>query len=332
VGETGDQLSIIILLFVLAGLIAFALFGPRVAKAGYAQDGPPDEPYRVYTAEFDLELPARQVLGRLRSASPDATFGWIQGGAADALGAIAARTLADQRARLAPEFETWVARIAAAAGDTPAADLAAAILIDQSGSMKGEPIAHAAAAAAMLADLLHAFGARSEILGFTTAGWHGGHAGLKWKDQGRPDRPGRLCALMHVVYKPAEVAELDEAVLPVLVHPDLLRENVDGEALLWAKRRLEARPEPHKLLIIVSDGAPVDDMTLSCNGPHYLYRHLEQVIHGFAGDPRFSIGGIGINHRVDSLYPLSETVTALAELPAAAVRLTEKMLAARNGR
>jgi cobaltochelatase CobT len=234
--------------------------------------------------------------------------------------------LAGQRAALAPDRGRLIAELRAAAGDVDPADIVVAMLVDQSGSMKDERIAFAAVTTTLLAELFAELGARSEILGFSTAGWRGGHARLKWVKDGKPKRPGRLAALMHVVYKGADEAAFGEAARRVMVHPDLLRENIDGEAILWAWERLAARPEPGKILIVLSDGAPVDDSTLMENGPSYLYRHLKVVLRQMEEEPSLVLGGIGIEHRVESLYPLSETVTALEDMPRTGIRLLERLL------
>jgi cobaltochelatase CobT len=318
--------DIIVLLFVLSGLIAYALYGPRPGRIGQAADGPDDESYRVYTHAFDLELDAGEVAEALPGASLDQANGHLLSDPklwnslverTDALLAANDGLVADR-----------LPALRAAAGGLDPGEIAIALLIDQSGSMKGEPIAHAAAAADLFARLASGLGARSEVLGFSTAGWRGGHARAAWKRAGRPKRPGRLCALMHVVYKPADAPALGEAPRRLIVHPDLLRENVDGEAVLWAQRRLDAFPERHKLLLVLSDGAPVDDATLHANGPSILHRHIIKVVREAEATKGLTIGAVGINHRVEAYYPLSESVTALDDLPAATVRVLERMLAA----
>jgi cobaltochelatase CobT len=223
------------------------------------------------------------------------------------------------------DFDARLADLRTAVRTINPQDLVIALLIDQSGSMKGSPIAFAGVAATLLADLVDRLGARTEILGFSTAGWRGGNARARWLENGRPARPGRLCALMHVIYKSADESTLGAEARRVMVHPDLLRENVDGEALLWARDRLIARPERHKLLIVVSDGAPVDDSTLQANGPSILHRHIMKVVHDVEAEGLI-VGGVGINHRVEAYYFRSVAVTELGQLPDAMVRVLEQML------
>jgi cobaltochelatase CobT len=176
------------------------------------------------------------------------------------------------------------------------------LLIDQSGSMKGAPIAAAASSVGLISEALTQMGVATEILGFTTAGWQGGFPRQQWLTQGRPKRPGRLCALAHIVYKRADEAEWSAESRDAFLHPDVLRENVDGEALEWAEARLLALPASRKLLIILSDGAPVDDATLFSNGPGYLMRHLHATIARIQREENVALGAVGIEHDVEQLY------------------------------
>lgn len=303
----------------------------RRAAAEAVPDDPPDEPYHVYTRAYDLELPAQEAIGRLVAASPDARKGHLKGEAEwdsalnDLAYLIDVQDLLDE----ADPGETS-ARLQAAAGAIKPADLVVALLIDQSGSMKGEPIASAAKTALFLAERLHDFGARSEVFGFTTAGWHGGWAREQWIDDGKPLRPGRLCALLHIIYKSADEPAMSAEASRIMVHPDLLRENVDGEAIIWARERLAARPERHKLLIVISDGAPVDDSTLAANGPDFLYRHLMAVIRETEADERLVIGGVGLGHDVEACYWLARTAKTPLHLWTATTELLGMMLASAN--
>ena len=327
--DVGELLSRLAGPLVVVVLIALAWRGirRRGKNDGCVPDGPEDEPYRVFTGEYDLELSAAEALATLRTASPDVSRGWLQANdrlstqwfqRADAL-------LHERESRFEESAMPFVEAFESPDQSLRASDIFVSILIDQSGSMKGEPIAFAAVTAALLARLLERLGAKSEILGFSTAGWHGGKAYQRWNSSGRPERPGRLCALRHVVYKTAEQPHLDSASLKALVHTDLLRENVDGEAIAWAGERLLRRHEPQKILIVISDGAPVDDATLRHNGRNYLYRHLMAVLAGTEG--KFLVGAIGINHRVDAWYPISETVESVEDLPAASVKLLRALFA-----
>jgi cobaltochelatase CobT len=284
--------------------------------------GPEDEPYRIFTREHDLELSATDALKTLRISSPDFSKGWLQ------VDGSLSTTWAERTETMLREHETRFDELAVPFleqfGDAvPASEIFVSILIDQSGSMKGEPIAFAAVTAALITQLLERLHVKCEILGFSTAGWHGGRAYQQWRELGRPKRPGRLCALRHVVYKSADERQLDPDSMRALVHFDLLRENVDGEAIAWARDRLLHRSEPHKLLIVISDGAPVDDATLKQNGPNYLYRHLMRVLANAEKD--ILIGAIGIKYRVNEYYSVSESVQSAQQLPESAIKLIARL-------
>jgi cobaltochelatase CobT len=325
-------------IIVVALLLVLAFWRPRKHPVPVqVSDGPENEPYRVYTREFDLILPWADAISSLDSASPDAEQSNL--GGANLLQANALRLQAnalrradteldEQRAAGASERGEWVEKMRSAAHGIDPGDFAVALLIDQSGSMKGRPIAFAATAAALLVDLIAEFGGRSEVLGFSTAGWRGGYARQKWLEAGQPARPGRLCSLRHVIFKSAEEQALTDAARRAMAHADLLRENLDGEAILWAEERLAALPERHKILIVVSDGAPVDDSTLMHNGPSYLYRHVKTVLAAIEEARELTMGGLGINHRVEAFYPISEMVETPEELPGAGTRVLERLIAA----
>lgn len=293
-------------------------------------DGPADEPYRVYTRAYDLELTAGDVQVALPRASPDSSRGWYHTDHALWPACIprVAALLAEQEAGGLWRGATLAARGAMAQAGVSGSDIVLSLLIDQSGSMKGVRIAWAAMLATQLSRLSAELGIKLEILGFSTAGWHGGHARAAWIDAGRPPRPGRLCALMHVIYKAADDPVLDEDARNVMLDPALLRENVDGEALLWAQSRLASRPERLRLLVVVSDGAPVDDSTLLHNGPSYLYRHVKAVLTALAGEENLVLGGLGIEHDVAAFYPISQSVRGPGDLAGAMTQLLPEMIAA----
>ncbi len=311
--------------FLLLLLIGTAIGVRRRGRPRIVEDGPDDEPYRVFTRDFDLELPAALVADSIEGASHDLEKGWLAQNPNlwHAWAGTAAKLLRDHDAA-----SNWALAIESAASPFAADELAVAILIDQSGSMRGEPIASAAAAAAFVTEPLAKIGTRTEVLGFSTAGWQGGRAYTKWQRDGRPERPGRLSALMHVIYKSADEPALSDAARDLIVNPDLLRENIDGEAILWARQRLAEQPVPHRLLLVISDGAPVDDATLMHNGANYLWRHLLAVLSDARGDPTLTIGAVGIGYDVSSLYPLSETVYAPIDVPPATSRVLVQMLGA----
>ena len=187
---------------------------------------------------------------------------------------------------------------------------AVTILVDNSGSMRGPPIAMAAACAEILGSVLERCGVQSEILGFTTSHWRGGKARAHWISQGRPADPGRVTDLLHVVYKPAARPwrRFRESIA-VMLDDALLKENVDGEALLWAHARLLRRPEPRKVLMVISDGAPCDEVTLAENDAGYLERHLRTVIREIEERSPVELLAIGIGHDVGAYYSDAFTIS-----------------------
>src|SRR5438132_9280765 len=163
--------------------------------------------------------------------------------------------------------------------DTEFRDTVVTLLIDNSGSMRGRPISIAAISADILARTLERCGVKTEILGFTTRAWKGGQARERWIAAGKPPNPGRLNDLRHIVYKPADAPwRRARRSLGLMLREGILKENIDGEALAWAHNRLLGRPEERRILMVISDGAPVDDSTLSVNPGNYLEKHLREVI------------------------------------------------------
>ena len=193
--------------------------------------------------------------------------------------------------------------------DTEFRDTVVTLLIDNSGSMRGRPISIAAISADILARTLERCGVKTEILGFTTRAWKGGQARETWLGAGRPPQPGRLNDLRHIVYKKAdEPWRRARANLGLMMREGLLKENIDGEALLWAHARLVARPEERRILMVISDGAPVDDSTLSVNSGSYLERHLRQVIDWIEKRSSVELIAIGIGHDVTRYYSRAVTI------------------------
>lgn len=272
-----------------------------------APDEPEGTPYHVYTREFDRTVAARDAP------------------------ALLAQTDVGSRSADPPGIASWPARLAAAAqgrGDLAFVQAeallepllngeatAASLLIDQSGSMR-DHIVEVAPVVKWLAALFQDRGVPLEVTGFTTLGWRGGAVRQKWIGAGRPAYPGRLCALLDVRYKDFDspIAEEDWR---AMLHPGVLRENIDGEAILHTVQRLDARPETQKLLIVLSDGAPVDDSTLMENGPTFLERHVRSVIADVECRHDIALGAIGIGYAVDRYYGHSRQVADLAELPLA---------------
>jgi cobaltochelatase CobT len=194
-------------------------------------------------------------------------------------------------------------------------DTVATCLIDNSGSMRGRPIRLAAIAADMMARTLERCGVKVEILGFTTCAWKGGRARERWLAAGRPSQPGRLNDLRHIIYKPADTpwsrARLG---FGLMLREPILKENIDGEALAWAYARLMSRFERRKILIVISDGAPVDDATLSANSGSFLEQHLRRVIADIEGSGQVELTAIGIGHDVTRYYRRAVTLVDADQL------------------
>jgi cobaltochelatase CobT len=203
-------------------------------------------------------------------------------------------------------------------------DTVVTLLLDNSGSMRGRPIMVAACCADILARTLERCGVKVEILGFTTRAWKGGQAREGWLAAGKPATPGRLNDLRHIIYKPADAPwRRAKRSLALMMREGLLKENIDGEALAWAHRRLQVRPERRRILMMISDGAPVDDSTLSVNSGCYLERHLRQVIEEIETRSPVELIAIGIGHDVTRYYRRAVTITDPSELAGA---MTDKLV------
>ncbi len=199
--------------------------------------------------------------------------------------------------------------------ETDFRDTVVTLLLDNSGSMRGRPISIAAISADILARTLERCGVKTEILGFTTRAWKGGHAREKWLEAGRPAMPGRLNDIRHIIYKQADAPyRRARTALGLMMREGLLKENIDGEALLWAHSRIIGRPEVRKILMVISDGAPVDDSTLSVNNGSYLERHLRQVIGWIESQSPVELCAIGIGHDVTRYYSRAVTIMDAEQL------------------
>ena len=295
----------------------------------------PREPfYRLYTEEFDEVVAAETLcdaeeLVRLRQLL-DQQLNHLQG----IIGKLANRL---QRRLLAKQTRAWEFNLEEGMLDTARLDriiinpltslsfkqeletdfrdTVVSLLLDNSGSMRGRPIAIAAMSADILARTLERCGVKVEILGFTTRAWKGGLCREKWIAAGKPSNPGRLNDLRHIVYKSAE-APLRRARknLGLMLREGLLKENIDGEALLWAHNRLIARPEQRRILMVISDGAPVDDSTLSVNAGNYLERHLREAIDYIETRSPVELVAIGIGHDVTRYYHRAVTIMDVEQL------------------
>ena len=195
-------------------------------------------------------------------------------------------------------------------------DTVLTLLIDNSGSMRGRPITIAALTTDILARTLERTGVRVEILGFTTANWKGGQSRVRWTEQGRPPIPGRLNDIRHIIYKGADMPlRRARHNLGLMLKEGILKENIDGEALLWAYKRLKTRPEDRKILMVISDGAPVDDSTLSANRSGYLESDLHNMIYAIEQKGDVELTAIGIGHDVGKYYKRAVTIRDASDLP-----------------
>jgi cobaltochelatase CobT len=209
--------------------------------------------------------------------------------------------------------------------ETDFRDTVVTLLVDNSGSMRGRPITVAAMCGDILARTLERCAVKVEVLGFTTRAWKGGQSREEWVKAGKPPLPGRLNDLRHIIYKSADTPwRRARKNLGLMLREGLLKENIDGEALLWAYRRLLSRPEHRRILMVISDGAPVDDSTLSVNAGNYLERHLREVIREIEHRNAVELVAIGIGHDVTRYYRRAVTIVDAEELGGTMMRkLTE---------
>ncbi|MBS40520.1 MAG: cobaltochelatase subunit CobT [Rhodospirillales bacterium] len=290
--------------------------------------------YRSYCTEFDEEIDALDLcemeeLSRLRQHL-DQQLSHLQG----IIGRLANRL---QRRLMAKQSRSWefdldeglldAARLTRVVinplhalsykmeHETEFRDTVVSLLIDNSGSMRGRPIAVAAMSADILARTLERCGVKVEILGFTTKAWKGGQSREKWLSDGKPSGPGRLNDLRHIIYKSADAPyRRARKSLGLMLREGLLKENIDGEALLWAHSRISVRPEQRKILMVISDGAPVDDSTLSVNPGNYLENHLRSAIDWIETRSPVDIVAIGIGHDVTRYYRRAVTLMDAEQL------------------
>ena len=306
-------------------------------------DDPERFGYKVFTRAFDEEVEADEL------ASPDELErlrGFLDKELRQLSSAVARLANRLQRKLLAQQNRAWdfdleegaldAARLTRIVidpmhalsfkreRDTDFRDTIVTILIDNSGSMRGRPIMVAACCADILARTLERCGVKVEILGFTTKAWKGGQAREKWLQDGKPGTPGRLNDLRHIIYKKADSPwRRAKRSLALMMREGLLKENIDGEALAWAHARLLARPEQRRILMTISDGAPVDDSTTSVNNGSYLEVHLRQVIAEIESRSSIELVAIGIGHDVTRYYKRAVTITDPSELAGA---MTDKLV------
>lgn len=317
--------------------------GPRPGQATPESGGTPhpvptqptaENGYRIYTREFDRTVHADALaegdeMAALRRQL-DRQSGKLRRSTLQQAGRLQRRLLARQSMDWTSGLEEGLldtARLAAAvtrsshaaafrqARDASAPDTALTLLIDCSGSMRGHPIAVAALCADILAQSMERCRIRVEVLGFSTQDWRGGHARRRWLAEGQPPQPGRLNDLLHVVYKQAdEPWRRARKRLGMLLKEELLRENIDGEALLWAHERLLARPEQRRVLVVLSDGMPMDTATNQVNRSDLLARHLSHVVDVIERHSPVELLAIGIGHDVGRFYRRAVTIRHVDQL------------------
>lgn len=278
--------------------------------------------YRAYTTKFDAIVPATKldtVLGPLNyidRASVDRAWHDLHTGLLPwrtRLHLLAAEVATRIRNRLSTEQRN---------------DTVVSLLFDQSGSMRGQKMLFAAATADVTQEFLETLGIACEVLGFTTSRWKGGRSRIRWIRRFSPPHPGRLNDLLHIVYRSADDrrASTGNPSYNEMLRPDLPKENLDGEAIEWAAERLRKLPQKRKLLIVLSDGAPVDDSTLLENGSSYLADHLRDVVEGIVASGDLTIAAMGIGYGTHDFYPARDHVDAPDDLGAALIPFLETLL------
>jgi cobaltochelatase CobT len=297
-------------------------------------DNDPESHYKAYCRQFDEEIEAEDLcdpdeLARLRQQL-DQQLQHLQGVVSRLANRLQRRLMAQQTRAWEFDLEEGMldaGRLARVVvnpmqslsykreRDMEFRDTVVTLLIDNSGSMRGRPITVAAMCGDILARTLERCAVKVEILGFTTRAWKGGQSRERWVHDGKPRNPGRLNDLRHIIYKSADAPwRRSRRNLGLMLREGLLKENIDGEALLWAYRRLVSRPEHRRILMVISDGAPVDDSTLSVNPGNFLERHLRDVIKEIESRDFVELIAIGIGHDVTRYYRRAVTIVDAEEL------------------
>ncbi|MBV1863127.1 MAG: cobaltochelatase subunit CobT, partial [Rhodobacteraceae bacterium] len=301
-----------------------------------------DPEYTVFTTDFDEEVKAEELaepaeLERLR-AYLDQQLEPLKGAVSRLANKLQRRLQAQQNRSWKFDQEEGIldaGRLARVVANptTPLSfkveneiefkDTVVTLLIDNSGSMRGRPISIAAICADVMARTLERCQVKCEILGFTTRAWKGGQSREKWLEEGRVQTPGRMNDLRHIIYKAADAPwRRSRPNLGLMMKEGLLKENIDGEALEWAHNRMARRPEQRRILLVISDGAPVDDSTLSVNSANYLEKHLRDVIAMVEKRKQVELIAIGIGHDVTRYYERAVTITDAEQLAGA---ITEQL-------
>jgi cobaltochelatase CobT len=318
--------------------------GEKPARPDIKDSGKPEPAYKVFTTEHDEIVSAEDLcdpdeLTRLR-AYLDQQLANLSNVVSRLANRLQRKLMAQQNRAWAFDLEEGLLDVARLTRvivdptaplsfkeekDTEFRDTVVTLLIDNSGSMRGRPIMVAAVCADILARTLERCGVKVEILGFTTRAWKGGASRDDWLKAGKPPTPGRLNDLRHIVYKSADAPwRRARKNLGLMMREGLLKENIDGEALMWAHHRLIGRAEQRQILMVISDGAPVDDSTLSVNSGHYLERHLRRVIAEIETKSPVELIAIGIGHDVTRYYRRAVTIVDVEQLGGA---ITEQLAA-----
>ncbi len=318
--------------------------GDRPARPDLKDPGRAEPVYKIYTAAHDEIVQAEDLcdpeeLTRLR-AYLDQQLASLSNVVSRLANRLQRKLLAQQNRNWSFDLEEGLLDVARLTRvivdptaplsfkqeeDTEFRDTVVSLLIDNSGSMRGRPIMVAAVCADILARTLERCGVKVEVLGFTTRAWNGGASRDDWLKAGKPPSPGRLNDLRHIVYKSADAPwRRARRNLGLMMREGLLKENIDGEALMWAHQRLIGRPEQRRILMVISDGAPVDDSTLSVNSGHYLERHLRRVIADIEARSPIELIAIGIGHDVTRYYSRAVTIVDVEQLGGA---MTEQLAA-----
>jgi cobaltochelatase CobT len=324
--------------------------GPDTGTAAGGTIAPGDAAfggYHAYTTAHDrvvrgVDLASREELAQFR-AKLDAELTSVR----SVIARLAKRLL---RALMARQVRQWrfdldeglldgsrLARLVASRGsarpfklesESPFPSTVVTLLIDHSGSMRGRPMLIAALTVEIFARVLERCGVKYEVLGFTTREWDGGEPAREWAANGYPEHPGRLNALEHIVIKEADVPwRRARVALGLFLHDEMLKENIDGEAVLWAHARLLERPESRKILIVVSDGTPMDEATMAASGHEYLESHLLAVVREIERRSPVQLAAIGIGHDVSSFYRNATRIAKIEQLgPALTAKLTALLL------
>lgn len=308
-GELGAILTVLAIIAVLLWLIGKARSS---GSDTFAVPDRPDIQYEVFTTEFDIECDSEEVNAvLLRSGNNIQATRGLRGRNAAHVQSVFDQSLSvcsDRLRRREPRSLKGSSFL---------------ILLDQSGSM-AERMPQLAGELCAAIEWLEQMDATVMLAGFTTVGWHGGKSRKKWLKHGRPAYPGRLCDLMYITYSRFEYFTTAPEVA-ALIESRAFFENVDGEALLWARQQLANATEEKRSMIVLSDGAPVDDSTLFANGNEFLWRHFTSVVKEVEEDDSLKLGAIGLDHRVDTVYETARMVSEGASLAQTLLDLAEEL-------